>query len=99
MSRYASASLWLKALGVSLAALACLGAAASVTLLVALGGLHHLSAHLRPSAALQWLWYFRADPQVRRWLGAGLLVAFSLGLVVAIVEWLRAHAREIGGKQ
>jgi type IV secretion system protein VirD4 len=33
---------------------------------------------------LRWFWYFRADPQVRRWVGIGLLTALLSALVAAI---------------
>jgi type IV secretion system protein VirD4 len=56
------------------------GAAALVTTLtaiVALAGLRRLSAHLDPAAVLAWFWYFRGDPNVRRWLALGAMAALA----------------------
>ena len=84
MSRFASAPWPLKATYV----LGLAGAAATLALstasLLALAGLKQLSAHLEPGQVLAWFWYFRADPEVRRWLAIGLLSAHGLLLVVAV---------------
>ena len=77
MSRFASAPWPLRAAyAATLAGLA--GAAlGALTLLVALAGLRRLTGDLDPAAVLGWFWYFRHDPQVRRWLGAGALTALT----------------------
>ena len=75
MSRFASAPWPLRAAYVGL--LGGLGAVLLLGLasLIALAGLKRLSADLDPAAIPAWFWYFRADPEVRRWLGVGLLAA------------------------
>jgi type IV secretion system protein VirD4 len=50
---------------------------------IALAGLKRLSADLDPAAVPAWFWYFRGDPEVRRWAGVGLLSAASAAAVVA----------------
>ena len=86
MNRFASAPWPLKAVfagGLGLAGLAGMGA---VALAVALAGLHQLTARLRPEAVLPWFWYFRADPEVQRWLKAGSIFALTAaGLATAAV--------------
>ena len=82
MTRWSGAPWPLKvAYGLGLGALAatCLAAIAS---LVALAGLGQLSWNLQISRLPAWLWYFRADPELRRWLGVGLLSALTCGLLV-----------------
>jgi type IV secretion system protein VirD4 len=63
------------------AALAGLAALAGV---IALGGLKRLTAHVDLTAAPAWFWYYRADPQVQRWLGVGGMTALGLGGVIAL---------------
>jgi type IV secretion system protein VirD4 len=75
MSRFASAPWPLRA-----AYLVLLGAAAAAALTilaagVALGGLRQLSPQIQPTQIPAWFWYYRHDPQVRRWAGAGALTA------------------------
>ena len=91
MSRFAAAPWPLKA-----AYLLTLGGLAVASLLavaglIALAGLGQLSWHLQLSQAPAWLWYFRGDPQVRRWVGVGLLGAVLGGLValIAVARSLR----------
>ena len=84
MSRFASAPWPLKAAYVGV-----LGAGAA-TLLgalafgIALAGLKRLTPQLNAAAVPGWFWYFRADPQVRRWLGVGLFVALAIASVIVI---------------
>lgn len=84
MSQSTSAARWPRALAIALGGLAGLCAVAAVTLAVALAGLHHLSSHLSWGREIHWLWRSRAEPQVGRWLSAGLVAAFGLGLALAI---------------
>jgi type IV secretion system protein VirD4 len=83
LTRFASAPWPLKAAYVG--GLSAAGAAAftGLTGVIALAGLHRLSAHLDFAAVPGWFWYFRHDPKVRHWLGAGLMVAFSAAAWVA----------------
>lgn len=92
MSRFTSAPWPLKAAYVvGLGATAAAGLA-TIALGVALGGLHRLSAHLEPAPVLRWFWYFRDDPEVRRWLKIGSLSALMAAgvAIVAILRSLRA---------
>ena len=84
MSRFASAPWPLKAAYVGVLAAVSAGLLSLVTALVALAGLRRLSAHLDLAATPAWFWYFRADPEVRRWLGVGALTAFGLAGACAI---------------
>jgi type IV secretion system protein VirD4 len=83
MSRIASAPWPLKA--AYAAALGGSGAAllAGIVATVALAGLHRLTSHVDPAAVPAWLWYFRHDPQVRRWLAIGLITALGLAACAA----------------
>ncbi|MDO9245139.1 MAG: type IV secretory system conjugative DNA transfer family protein, partial [Phenylobacterium sp.] len=56
----------------------------TLTVLVALAGLGRLSVDLQLAEAPAWLWYFRADPQVRRWVAIGLMSGLTTGLVTGI---------------
>jgi type IV secretion system protein VirD4 len=99
MSRFASAPWPLKAAYVGGLGVMAATALTALALSVALVGLHRLSAHLEPAAVLRWFWYFRADPQVRRWLAtgaltAGLAAAFAaIGLVRSLRTPLYGDAR------
>jgi len=83
MSRFASAPWPLRAAYAGALAATALGALATIAVAVALAGLRRLSPHLEPAAVPAWLWYFRHDPQVRRWLAVGALAALGLGLAAA----------------
>lgn len=84
MSRIASAPWPLKAALGSLLALGGTAILAAVAATIALAGLRQLSGDLDPAAVPGWFWYFRDDPEVRRWLKVGVLAACGLALVVAI---------------
>jgi len=51
---------------------------------IALAGLGRLSPDIDAAAVPGWLWYFREDPEVRRWLKVGALSSGGLALVVTI---------------
>lgn len=91
MSRFASAPWPLKAAYAGALSAAALGLLTAVTLGVALAGLRRLSPHLQAAAVPAWFWYFRHDPQVRRWLGIGLATAAvgSLLIVMGVIRGLR----------
>ena len=78
MSRFESAPWPLKALYLSAAGALATTACACLLVLVALAGLHRLNAHLDLEVAAAWLWYFRGDPDVRRWLAVGTFVDLLL---------------------
>jgi type IV secretion system protein VirD4 len=91
MSRFASAPWPLRAAYIGGMGAMAATALAAITFGVALAGLHRLSAHLDPAAVLRWFWYFRADPQVCRWLRVGGLTAGISGVfaVAGVVRSLR----------
>ena len=91
MNRFASAPWPLKAAYAGVLAAAALGLLTVVAVGVALAGLKRLSAHLDAAAVPAWLWYFRHDPEVRRWLGIGMGAAMtgSLALVMGVARTLR----------
>lgn len=84
MTRFASAPWPLKAAYVGMLVSAAAAAVLGVGALVALAGLKRLSTDIDPAAIPAWFWYFRGDPEVRRWLGVGLMSAFGLAGVVAV---------------
>ncbi len=82
MSRLASAPWPLKAAYAGLLASTAAAALMGLALLIALAGLRRFSGHLDPAGVLAWFWYFRADPDVRRWLAVGSIgAAVAAGLV------------------
>ena len=91
MNRFTGAPWPLKAAYLLALGVMATGALLTIAGLVALAGLGALSWDLSIAKVPAWLWYFRGDPQVRRWLGAGMLSALVCGLitVVAIAKGLR----------
>ncbi|MBI1198928.1 MAG: TraM recognition domain-containing protein [Phenylobacterium sp.] len=83
MTRFSSAPWPLKAAYVAALAVGALAAVLAVSIVVALVGLKRLSADIDLAAIPGWFWYFRGDPEVRRWAGVGL--ASALGLAASIV--------------
>ncbi|HEX5264393.1 MAG TPA: type IV secretory system conjugative DNA transfer family protein [Phenylobacterium sp.] len=84
MTRFASAPWPLKAAYVGVLGAGAATVFTALALGIALAGLKRLSPHLDAAAAPAWFWYFRADPQVRRWLGAGALVALAIAGMLGI---------------
>jgi type IV secretion system protein VirD4 len=84
MTRFARAPWPLKAAYLTTLAAGLLTAVLGVATVVALAGLKRLSADIDPAAMPAWFWYFRGDPEVRRWAGVGLLSAFGLAAVTAV---------------
>ncbi len=84
MSRFASAPWPLKEAYVALMASAVIAGLTGLALVIALAGLHRLSNDLNLLAVPKWFWYFRADPEVQRWLKIGVLSAAGLAMLIAI---------------
>ncbi|MBS0412311.1 MAG: type IV secretory system conjugative DNA transfer family protein, partial [Proteobacteria bacterium] len=91
MSRFASAPWPLKAVYLGALGAAAAGVATAVALAVALAGLRRLGFTTNLSAAPAWFWYFRADPEVRRWLAIG--AASALTIVASILLAIGLGAR------
>lgn len=84
MSRFASAAPSTRAALVLAAGLGALLLWAAASLAVALAGLHRWNAHIDPARIPAWFWWFRADPQVRRWLAIGGLACGVLILLAGL---------------
>src|SRR5690606_13374554 len=84
MTRFASAPWPLRAAYVGTLAAGAVTALAVFTLTVALAGLGQLSGDIDPAAVPAWFWYFRGDPDVRRWLAVGVLSSVSVSAFVAV---------------
>lgn len=84
MSRFASVPWPLRAAYVALLAVLAASAAGFGVTVIALAGLGRLSWDLDPGAVPGWFWHFRADPEVRRWLGIGLMAVVAAALVAAV---------------
>lgn len=84
MTRFASAPWPLKAAYVGAVATAGATLVLGLAVVIALAGLKRLSADIDPAAVPAWFWYYRHDPEVRRWLGIGLLSSFGLAAVIVI---------------
>lgn len=82
MTPFASAGPGLRAAYAAVALVALGTVFAVLTATIALAGLHQLRADIRLAAVPGWFWYFRGDPDVRRWLQIGALA--SGGLVGAL---------------
>jgi type IV secretion system protein VirD4 len=84
MTRFASAPWPLKAAYVGTLAAGAATLLAGTAAVVALAGLKRLSVDIDPAAIPGWFWYYRSDPDVRRWLGIGALSSLGLALLVVI---------------
>lgn len=84
MTRFASAPWPLKAAYVGVLAAGAAALLLGLAVVIALVGLKRLSPHIDVAAIPAWFWYFRGDPQVRRWLGVGLLSAFGVAGVAGM---------------
>jgi len=84
MTRFASAPWPLRVAYVGTLASAASAAVGALTFAIALAGLGELSASIDVAAVPAWFWYFRADPEVRRWLAVGLLSSAAMGGVLAV---------------
>ena len=88
MTRFENASPAAR-LALALAGLACLAALGSIgAVLIALAGLNRLSPDIDLTRVPAWLWYYRHDPDLQRWLGIGSLISALLvgitGVAVAL---------------
>jgi type IV secretion system protein VirD4 len=84
MSRFANAPWLFKAAYVLILVTAGGAGLLATALAVALAGLRQLSPDLDPGQVPGWLWYFRGDPLVRRWVATGLIAALGLAAAVGL---------------
>lgn len=84
MTRFASAPWPLKVAYVGVVAATGGALLLGLAAVIALAGLKRLSADIDLAAVPGWFWYFRADPEVRRWLGVGLLSSGGLAAIIAL---------------
>ncbi|UQV18946.1 type IV secretory system conjugative DNA transfer family protein [Brevundimonas albigilva] len=87
MTRFASASPAARAALIATAGLGAVAVLAVLTATIALIGLGRFSGDIDPARVPDWLWYYRHDPEVRRWLAVGLACASLVGgiLIVAVL--------------
>ncbi len=82
MTRFASASPAARAAAIALGALVALAALAIIAAVLALIGLGQLSGDVDPARVPAWFWYYRHDPDVRRWATVGVSVSALIGIVL-----------------
>lgn len=97
MSPIASAAPATRAALVVAAGLAILALVGVIAALVALVGLGQLRSDLDLARIPAWFWYYRDDPQVRRWLGVGAGVGALLLLLIIIFFAVMARGRPLHG--
>ncbi|MBB5746556.1 type IV secretory system conjugative DNA transfer family protein [Brevundimonas variabilis] len=87
MTRLANAGPAAKAAAVVLAVACALSLLLLAAALIALAGLGQLTGEIHLERVPSWFWYYRQDPEVRRWLVIGLSIAglFGLILIAAVV--------------
>ena len=96
MIRFASASPGARAAAVAVGGLAAVTLLAVLAGLIALIGLGQVSGDLDPARVPGWFWYYRQDPEVRRWLTVGVSVSALLGGVF-VAAILLARRRPLHG--
>ncbi|GLK47742.1 protein VirD4 [Brevundimonas intermedia] len=87
MTRFASASPATRGALIATAGLAAAAVLGVLTVTIALIGLGRFSGDIDPTRVPGWLWYYRHDPELRRWLAVGLSCAGLVGgiLIVAVL--------------
>lgn len=105
MTQFASASPGARRAMLAAGGLALLAVVAVCTVLIALAGLNRLSADLDLLRLPAWLWYYRHNPDLRRWLAIGglinslLAMAILLGLALSRKRPLHGAARWASGAE
>ncbi|HBI19710.1 MAG TPA: conjugal transfer protein TraG, partial [Brevundimonas sp.] len=96
MTRFESASPGARATLIAVGLLLLAALATVFTVLIALIGVGRFSSDIDPLRVPAWLWHYRADPDLRRWLRiGGLISGFISGVVIAAV--LLAQRRPLHG--
>lgn len=96
MSRFASAAPSTRAALIAAAGAGALALWAALTLTIALDGLHRLTPHMDVTRVPAWFWWFRADPQVARWLKIGALGS-ALAIGGAVFGLIASRRRPLHG--
>ncbi|MGK2255245.1 MAG: type IV secretion system protein VirD4 [Brevundimonas sp.] len=97
MTRFANADPRHRAAALAVGALALVFLATVLTITIALAGVGRLDADLDPARVPTWLWYYRGDPELRRWLGIGA-GASGLLLLILIVAAAVSQRRPLHGQ-
>lgn len=84
MTPFASAGPGAKAAYIAVAGILLAALFAVLAAAIALAGLHQLHANIKLAAVPHWFWYYRGDPQVRKWLQIGATAAGSLIAVITL---------------
>lgn len=84
MSPIASAGPGTRAAAYALAVVVGVGVLTALAGGIALAGLGRLSMEIDPAKAPAWFWYYRHDPDLRRWIGVGLGASGLLGLIIVL---------------
>lgn len=96
MTRFASASPGARAAAVTVGGLAAVSLLTVFAILIALVGLGQFSDAVDPARVPGWLWYYRQDSELRRWLTVGVSVSTLVGAVL-VAAVLLARRRPLHG--
>lgn len=96
MTRFASARPAARTTAFAVGGLAAMAILAVLAALIALIGLGQFSSTIEPARVPGWLWYYRQDPEVRRWLTIGLSSSALTGGVLGAAVLL-ARRRPLHG--
>ncbi|GAA0625181.1 type IV secretory system conjugative DNA transfer family protein [Brevundimonas kwangchunensis] len=88
MTRLAGVSPAARAAAFAAGSLVVLSLLVVLAALVAVIGLGRFSGELEPARVPGWLWYYRHDPEVRRWLTVGLSVSGLTGAILGAATLL-----------
>ncbi len=83
MTRFASADPATRATALAVGAVVLTAVLIGLAAVIALAGLGQLSSAIDPARVPGWFWYYRHDPEVRRWATAGFSIVGLLGLILA----------------
>ncbi|RZJ47586.1 MAG: type IV secretory system conjugative DNA transfer family protein [Brevundimonas sp.] len=82
MTRFENVSPAARATLVVVGLLVLLLLAGTSTAMIALAGVGRLSPDVEPARVPAWLWHYRADPNLERWLRIGGLISILLAVVI-----------------
>lgn len=82
MTPLASVSPTARAIAAAIAASIGLAALVSLAIAIALAGVGQLSSSIDLARLPSWLWHYRGDPALQKWLGVGFSISALLSLVL-----------------